>query len=109
MAGYIDTLAKLGEAATDPPWEPDTDGCCVYAGAEDPVRVAEVASGEWEFKPADARFIAVSRNVWDELVTVVQYARRAHASHAETHPAWPCTICDLGIPLAALESKVDSL
>lgn len=130
MPDYIDKLAKLGKDATEGPWlvNHGIDGYDIWdrarleawdrPGDEEGPQGNEIigtegseSGGVWE--EADAFFIAVSRNVWDELVAVV---RAAEAAAGELDgPAGEITVNHdaeadaLVTAVAALKAKVESL
>lgn len=114
---YLTTLAKLGEDATEGPWsiEREIDGVhadkpTVVATRRDGYRrivtVGQTRPHEIKQAAENIRFIAVSRNVWDELVAVVRVAERLSTW---TEPGIEYLEADLQVALAALKAKVESL
>lgn len=76
-----DELRALGEAATKGPWFWEGMGSHGYpqriqANDDGLVLVAETFHGDVDTPPPDTQFIVTARNVWPELVAVVEAAER---------------------------------
>jgi hypothetical protein len=68
MPDYIDKLAKLGEATTRGQWV--TNGKYIVGG--DGYGAALFTVEPQLNDEADAQFVGISRNVWDELLAVAR-------------------------------------
>ena len=78
---FISRLEALGRDATEGPWHRTDHGWTVWKTEPDGSRFVAAATGPNTHADhargcADAHFIAISRNVWDELVAVVREASK---------------------------------
>lgn len=105
-ADYLDRLQDLGTTASDAPWvgigggrKLGVLGRAVNRGTGNAIAVF---SGTPATKRGpDAKFCAAARNVWDEMVAVIDAAVPGHRA--------PDSTCPLCAALDALKAKVESL
>lgn len=120
MTFFIDKLDEVGRGAFPAPWrafiEDQDYGPCIQAPAEcrgdtEPsvhiVMDRENEERVWPTKlsDGDARFISLSRNVWEQMVEVVRHANRCMRT-IDTEDAHE-KATDLAIALAALKTVVE--
>lgn len=110
MTDWLDKLAEIGEAATPGPWRwkvtkvstPDGEYVrAISAGSDD--NVVAIMDSDFISVDADARFIALSRNVWESLIEI---ARNAEALMKIAYDDGPEEIA-LTAALAALRDHLE--